>query len=71
MPEVLNLHELAERVQLPAEWLKAQAKAGRLPHLRVGRSTLFNPVAVTAALAAMAAEYPAPVANKEAAHATA
>ena len=69
MPEVLNLHELAERVQLPAVWIKAQAKAGKLPHLRVGRNMRFNPLAVTAALAEMAAQFPLPMVKTEAAHA--
>lgn len=66
MPEVLNVHELSERLRLPVEWIKTQARAGKLPHLRVGRTTLYNPVAVTAVLAEMAAQFPGPPLNSEA-----
>ena len=51
MAEVLSVHQLAARFRLPATWVAAQAKAGTLPHLRIGRRTLFNPVAVAEALA--------------------
>jgi excisionase family DNA binding protein len=63
MDEVLSAHQLAERLQLPLDWIKSQAKAGRLPHLKIGRRRLFNPDAVRKALARMAA-------SEEASHAT-
>lgn len=37
---------LADRLKLPAPWLKAEAMAGRIPSLRVGRRLLFNVTAV-------------------------
>jgi hypothetical protein len=43
---LLSLRGLTERFKLPAAWLKAEALAGRIPSLRVGRRLLFNPEAV-------------------------
>jgi len=39
---------------LPAEWLVAEAQAGRLPHVNARGRYLFNPEAVTKVLAARA-----------------
>ena len=36
---------------MPVAWLKDEAKANRIPHLRVGRRCLFSLEAVTEALA--------------------
>lgn len=58
MDELLNLRQLAESFHLPADWLKGQAVAGNLPHLRVGRRLLFNRSAVGQSLARMAAAFP-------------
>ena len=55
---LLTLHGLADRFKLPPKSLKDQAKAGRLPHLRVGRHYRFNAAAVKAALLVIAAETP-------------
>jgi hypothetical protein len=46
---------LSQAIELPARWLRKEALANRLPHLRVGRKVLFNIEAVRAALAARAA----------------
>lgn len=80
MPEVLDIWGLRDRFnRLSINWIKAQCKAGKLPFLKAGKKLLFNPVAVTEALAKLAAEYPnampgnvAPTmaASTEAAHAT-
>lgn len=51
----VSIAELSRRLQLPIRWIKAEALAGRLPHLRVGRRWLFNEVAVRAFLAQRAA----------------
>jgi hypothetical protein len=53
---LLRLSGLATRLNLPAYWLNAEAKAGRLPCLRVGRHMLFNGDAVERALAARAGD---------------
>lgn len=59
MAEVLTIAEISERFHgIDPRWLKQQAKAGKLPHLKVGRRMLFNPVAVAEVLARMAAEFP-------------
>lgn len=55
-PSPIGVAELAARLKLPIRWIKVEAKAGRLPHLRVGRRLLFNLDAVNAALARRAAE---------------
>jgi hypothetical protein len=43
--------ELANELGLPLAWLKAEAKAGRIPSLRVGRRQLFNVESVQRTLA--------------------
>ena len=55
MNELLTLSRLARRLRIPAKWLKAEADAGRLPHLKAGPRYLFNAWAVQEALAAKAA----------------
>ncbi len=63
MSDLLTLHRLAAHLRLPREWLRAEAIAGRLPCLRVGRKLLFNLPAVERILAERAAS------NAEAVHA--
>jgi hypothetical protein len=47
LPEsFLPLRRAAVRLGVPAAWLRAEADAGRVPHLRVGRRLLVNPQAV-------------------------
>ena len=53
---LLHLVELARRLRLPAAWLKAEAKAGRIPALRAGRRLLFNAEAVELVLLDRAAK---------------
>ncbi len=53
--QLVNLHALARLLRLSASWLKAEANAGRIPCLKVGKSLLFNRSAVESALAARAA----------------
>lgn len=43
--------ELASELGLPLTWLKAEAKAGRVPSLQVGRRQLFDADAVRRVLA--------------------
>jgi hypothetical protein len=40
------LRRAAARLGVPAAWLRAEAVAGRVPSLRVGRRLLMNPEAV-------------------------
>ena len=47
----VNIHGLVRILRLPHEWLMVEAKAGRIPCLRVGNRFRFNVEAVKAALA--------------------
>jgi hypothetical protein len=38
-----HLGAMARRLRVPASWLRAEAEAGRLPHLRAGNALLFDP----------------------------
>ena len=42
----LYLGAMARRLRVPAKWLRAEAEAWRLPHLRAGSVLLFDPEAV-------------------------
>lgn len=42
----LSLRRTASRLGLPMNWLRAEAEAGRIPHLKAGRRLLFNIAAV-------------------------
>ena len=53
---VLTLARMARRLGVTQQWLRTEANAGRIPHLRAGRRHLFNPDAVEAAIAEQAAE---------------
>lgn len=44
--ELLTVAGLAKRLRLPANWLKVEAMAGRIPCLHAGRRVLFNAEAV-------------------------
>jgi excisionase family DNA binding protein len=55
MAALLTLNRLAAELRLPRDWLRREAKAGRLPCLRVGRRLVFNLAAVEQALADRAA----------------
>jgi excisionase family DNA binding protein len=39
---LLTAEELAERLGVPAKWPLAQARAGHLPHVKLGRYTRFD-----------------------------
>ncbi|MFO0968651.1 MAG: hypothetical protein U0793_24095 [Gemmataceae bacterium] len=54
-PQLLSLPALARALNLPEAWIKGEADAGRLPHLRIGKRFRFNQDAVTLALAERAA----------------
>jgi excisionase family DNA binding protein len=58
--EVVTVREYARRFSVPLGWLRAQIRAGLIPHLRAGRRILLNPTAVSEALSRMASQYPIP-----------
>ena len=41
-PRLLTIGAMARRLHVPATWLRAEALAGRLPHLRAGQRVLFH-----------------------------
>ena len=53
--ELLSLPALAQALNLPGAWIKAEADAGRIPHLKIGKRYRFNREAVIRALAERAA----------------
>ena len=50
VPMFVDLGKLSWRTGLPCAWLKREAEAGRIPHVKVGRSLMFNLDAVVKAL---------------------
>jgi excisionase family DNA binding protein len=54
--QLLSLPALAEVFKLPDSWIKAEADAGRIPHLKIGKRYRFNRDAVERALAERAAQ---------------
>jgi hypothetical protein len=61
--DLLTLHRLAAHLHLSREWLRAEALAGRLTCLRVGRKLLFSLPTIERILAERAAS------SREAVHA--
>jgi hypothetical protein len=53
--QLVSLPALAAALRLPEDWLQAEADAGRLPHLRIGKRYRFSLSAVEAVLVARAA----------------
>jgi len=53
--QLLSLPALARALNLPEAWIKAEADAGRLPHLKIGKRYRFNSTAVVRTLADRAA----------------
>jgi len=39
----ISMHVMARQLGVPVTWLRAEACAGRLPYLKVGRRLLFAP----------------------------
>ena len=54
-PRFLSLFLMSRRLGLPEKWLKAQAEAGILPHLKIGRRLMFDPEMVEQTITALAA----------------
>jgi hypothetical protein len=56
MSELLSLARAARRVGITARWLRDEAAAGRVPHLRAGTRYLFDLAALTQSLSDRAAQ---------------
>ena len=42
MTKLLTVEEVAERLGVTKDWVWAQARAGRIPHVRLGRYRRFR-----------------------------
>lgn len=41
--KILPLYAVARRLHVPQKWLRAEAEANRIPHLKAGNAILLNP----------------------------
>ena len=57
-PSILPLRPMAYRLHVPMKWLRDEAAAGRLPHLKAGREMLFHPETVESLLSDRARRSP-------------
>lgn len=57
----MHLGAMARRLRVPSTWLRSEAEAGRIPHLRAGSALLFDPVTVERIVAERLREAPMPV----------
>jgi excisionase family DNA binding protein len=63
MDRLLTAEEIAERLGMKTQWVWAQARAGRIPHVRLGRYRRFRESAVEAWLRNLEADSAAPAAS--------
>jgi hypothetical protein len=54
--KLIPLGPLARRLRVPVKWLRDEALAGRVPHLKAGKAFLFDPEAVERVLLERARE---------------
>ena len=45
---LLEAHEVAEMLSVPVSWVRAETRAGRIPHLELGRYKRYDREAVLA-----------------------
>lgn len=57
-PQLLSDGLLARRLKVAVAWLRDEADAGRLPHVKAGKRYLFNDEAVRQSLLDRAAKLP-------------
>ena len=53
-PRLLLAGPMARRLRVPVRWLRAEAEAGRIPHVRAENVLLFDPGTVERVLIARA-----------------
>lgn len=56
MDQLLTAEEIAQRLGVRTQWVWAQARAGRIPHVRLGRYRRFRESAVEAWICELEAE---------------
>ena len=55
--KIVPLYVVARKLHIPANWLRAEVEAGRIPHLKAGkRAILLNPDLVEHLLVERASE---------------
>ena len=47
-PALLDADQAGHMLNVPASWVRAEARAGRVPHVRLGRYVRFDPAELTA-----------------------
>jgi excisionase family DNA binding protein len=47
-PPLLNAEEAGRLLNVPASWVRGEARAGRIPAVRLGKYTRFDPDELTA-----------------------
>lgn len=47
---LLQVGPMARRLRVPVRWLRAEAEAGRIPHVQAERVLLFDPATVETVL---------------------
>ena len=48
---LLTAKQVAERLAVPESWVREATRAGRIPHLKLGRYRRYQPAAIDAWLA--------------------
>ena len=48
MERLLEAHEVADLLSVPKSWVRAETRAGRIPHLELGRYKRYEREAVLA-----------------------
>ena len=62
MDRLLTAEEIADRLGVKTQWVWAQARAGRIPHVRLGRYRRFRESAIEAWVCGLEADSTSPVA---------
>jgi hypothetical protein len=57
-PRLLALSAMARRLRVTTKWLREEAEAGRVPHLKAGPALLFDPVLTERVLLKRARQLP-------------
>jgi excisionase family DNA binding protein len=60
---LLTAEEIAERLGMKTQWVWAQARAGQIPHIRLGRYCRFRESAIEAWLQELEADSTSPAAE--------
>jgi excisionase family DNA binding protein len=63
MDRLLTAEEIAERLGVKTQWVLAQARAGRIPHVPLGRYRRFRESAVEAWVCELEANSSSPAAR--------